>query len=74
MHMVLPPEEEDAHTNTRAVGTPQNKASEEEEDALEEEEAEEDALSESLENEEDSESRMCSDDALEPTQQQQDYR
>uniref|UniRef100_M8AVK3 B3 domain-containing protein n=1 Tax=Aegilops tauschii TaxID=37682 RepID=M8AVK3_AEGTA len=69
MHMVLPPEEEDAHTNTSAVGTPQNKASEEEEA-----EEEEDALSESLENEEDSESRMCCDDALEPTQQQQDYR
>ncbi|KAF7067673.1 hypothetical protein CFC21_073531 [Triticum aestivum] len=67
------PQEEDAHTGTSVDGTPQNEASEEE-DASEDEEAEEveDALSETAENEEDGECHMCSDDALEPAQQQQE--
>ncbi|XP_037431450.1 B3 domain-containing protein Os11g0197600-like isoform X2 [Triticum dicoccoides] len=67
------PQEEDTHSGTSADGAPQNEASEEE-DASEDEDAEEveDALSETPGNEEDSECRMCNDDALEPVQQQQE--
>ncbi|KAM3278083.1 hypothetical protein ACQJBY_045760 [Aegilops geniculata] len=66
------PQGEDVHTGTSADGTLQNEALEE--DASEDEEAEEveDALSETPENKEDSECRMCNDDALEPAQQQQE--
>uniref|UniRef100_A0A453LW52 TF-B3 domain-containing protein n=3 Tax=Aegilops tauschii subsp. strangulata TaxID=200361 RepID=A0A453LW52_AEGTS len=66
--------QEDARSGTSVDGTPQNEASEVEEDASEDEEAEEveDALSETPENEQDYERRMSSNDALEPEQQQQD--